>query len=159
MATSTNYTNRTVDYFIFQDASVSGHPQIHLLLGDETGGQVCTGVQKVSQTFTSMLLTRTGTLLADATYGTEFMSKAQAGMIRTDSDIKMVFDGSAELVRRKMRTEATAKNLPTDERLAKVELTSFSLDKGASKLTLVAKLTTDAGDSRTIFLPVPVAIR
>lgn len=159
MATSVNYTGRTIDYLIFQGVAATGQQQVSLELGDETGGQVCTGVQKVSQTFTSMLLTKVGTLLADSEYGTEFMTKAQSGMFRTDADVKTAFSGAAELVRRKMRQEAAANNLPNDERLARVELTSISLDRGASKLTLAAQLITDAGSTRTVYLPVSVVIR
>lgn len=156
---SINYTGRFVDYFIFQDASESGQPQIHLQLGGENGGSVTTGIQKVSQTFTNMLLTRVGTMLADSTYGTEFMEKAQAGMLRTDADVKDAFDLAAETVRQAMRQSAVERGLPLDERLATVTLTSFSFDRGASKLTLVATLTTDAGSSRTVYLPTTVAIR
>jgi glycine cleavage system pyridoxal-binding protein P len=87
------------------------------------------------------------------------MEKAQAGMLRTDADVKNAFDLAAEDARQHMRQEAAEKNLPTDERLATVELTSLSLDRGASKLRLIAKLTTDAGTTRTVYLPVPVAIR
>lgn len=157
MTTSIDYSNRTVDVLMFQGADVGGDKPITLSLGD--AGSVCTGLQKMSQTFTSIFLTRLGTIPSRPTFGTDFVTRLQQGAIRNERSVKSEFDTASELARRTMSTEAVDNSLPTDETLVSAVLNSFKLDFGASKLTLVIKLTSAAGTDAVIYLPVPLAIR
>jgi len=50
-------------------------------------------------------------------------------------------------------------NMPADEKLGSAELTAVSLDKTAGKLNMTVTITSQAGTSHDIILPVPVPIQ
>lgn len=157
MTTSTDYSNRTIDLLMFQGVEPAGDVPIVLGLGD--AGEVCTGLQKVSQTFTNIFLTKVGSIQKHPDWGTDFVTALQQGRIQKERDVKSEFNTAAELVRRTMVTEAENNNFPSDETLQTASLQNFNLDFDSGKLTLYIKLTTIAGTSAVIYLPVPVAIR
>ena len=159
MAASVDYTGRTVDLLIFQGVAESGKQPIELGFG--TAGSLCTGVQKVAQTWTMLFMTDRGTVLNKPTRGSSFLTAVRQGRIQVDSDVRAQFALAADQVRRTMELDAAAASpaLPTDERLDNATLESFTLDKGASYLYLKIRITTLAGDDRTVFLPVPIVIK
>ena len=121
---------------------------------------MCTGVQKVAQTWTSLFMTDLGSIPLDTVRGSSFMPAIRAGRIQVDEDVVAEFNLAADRVRRTMDQDAADEgDLPDDERLDEAILESFDIFQAASLLKLTVSIRTIAGDSRTIFLPVPVSIR
>lgn len=159
MATATDYTGRTIDLSIFIGAQPTGE---ELLVLDFTpGGNVITGVEKMVQTYTLLFLTEQGTVEYYPTLGTPFITAVRKGFINNESDVKNQFNLAAELIRQTMdlAADAASPSLPPDEIYESSELMSFSLDKAASLLTMQIKVNSQAGSSRAVILPVPLAIQ
>ena len=159
MAASIDYSGRTVDLLIFQGVAESGKQPVELGFG--TSGSICTGIQKVVQTWTALFMTDRGTVLNKPTRGSSFFPAIRQGRIQVDSDVRAQFAAAADQVRRTMELDAAAASpaLPDDERLDNAILERFTLDKGASYLYLKIRITSIAGADRTIFLPVPIVIK
>ena len=159
MTASTDYTGRTVDLLIFQGVKASGKQPIETAFGLDEGGYVCTGVQKVAQTWLVLFMTERGTVLNKPTRGSTFFTSLRFGRIRTEDDITAEFAMAAEQVRQTMDLDAAEDGtLPDDERLDEAILLEYSIDRLASMIYLKVRILTIAGDSRTIFLPVSVTI-
>jgi hypothetical protein len=158
MTVSVDYTGRTVDQLIFQGVEATGDQLVDLGWGD--AGEMCTGVQKVAQTWTTLFMTDLGSIPLDTERGSSFMPAIRLGRIQVDEDVIAEFNLAADRVRRTMDQDAAdVGNLPDDERLDEAILDSFEIFQAASLLQLKVVIRTIAGDSRTIFLPVPVSIR
>lgn len=154
---STNYTGRSVDLFIFQGALSAGEQQISLGFG--TAGEVITGIQKLVQSFATLFLTRLGSVKYNSLLGSSFIASIQRGQIRNESDVRTEFALAVEDVRNILVTDAEANTPPDDETYASAELKEFELNKAASLLMLKVRVNSVAGESREVFLPVPLAIR
>jgi len=158
MATSTDYTGRTVDVLIFQGAAPVGDQPIGLGFGTD-GGQITTGIQKLSQTFTVLFLTRKGTVISNAKIGTDFITYMQQGRIQTEDHVLTAFGAAVEDIKRLFDADSAQADLEDDERFSSAELKSYTIDKVNSKIILVIDLESLAGSSRTIYLPVSAAIK
>lgn len=154
---SINYTGRSVDLFIFQGALPAGERQISLGFG--TAGEVITGIQKLVQSFTTLFLTRIGSVKYNSQLGSSFIASMQRGQIRNESDVRTEFALAVEDVRNILVADAEVNAPSTDEIYASAALESFELNKSASLLLLKVRVNSAAGESREVFLPVPLAIR
>ncbi len=155
---SVDFTGRTVDLLIFQGVAASGKQSIDLAWGDE--GLLCTGVQKVAQTWTMLFLTDRGTVLNDPERGATFLQAVRIGRIRVEADVPAEFAMAADRISRTMDQDAAdAGDLPDDERLDVAELLEFSVDRIASLLRLKILIRAVSGAGTTIFLPIPTSIR
>lgn len=154
---SVDYTGRTVDLLIFQGVEEFGNQKITTSWG--TAGELCTGVQKIAQSWTILLFTEQGSVLNEPTRGCDFLQAIRSGRIQVDEDIPSEFAISSAQIARTMRDDALNQNLPDDERLASTELLDYSILRAASLLYLKVRLYSVAGDSRTVFLPISVSVR
>lgn len=158
MTASTDFTGRTVDQLIFQGVEAAGDQLLDLGWGE--AGEMCTGVQKVAQTWTTLFMTDIGSIPLDLTRGSSFMPAVRAGRIQIDEDVEAEFNLAAAKVSRTMDQDAAdVGNLPDDERLGEAVLVTFDINQALSRLSLRVNIRTIAGDDRTILLPVPVSIR
>ena len=156
---STDYTGRTVDLLIFQGVEEFGNQPIETGWG--TAGQLCTGIQKVAQSWLVLFLTEQGSVLNEPTRGSSFLQAVRSGRIQVDEDIPAEFAIASAQVSRTMGFDASNSNteLESDEILDSVELLDYDLDTSTSLLRLRVQLTSLAGDTRTIFLPISVPVR
>ena len=154
---SVDYTGRSVDLLIFQGTKAAGEQQVELGFGE--AGEVVTGIQKVLQSFTTLFLARKGTVPSNLSLGSGFVSAMQQGRIQDESDVRNEFNLAAEDVRDVLALDAETNGLPDDEIFASAELISFALDKASQTISLKVRVTSAAGTSREVFLPVPLAIR
>lgn len=155
---STDYTGRSVDLLIFQGLQPTGETQVALALG--SAGEVVTGIQKLSQSFTSIFLTDIGSIHHDPTVGTSFVSSMRQGRLQDEMDLKSEFALAVENVRQQLALALDATNPPpADEIFASATLRNFNMDREASKITLVVALTSAAGESREVIMPVSLAIK
>lgn len=159
MSVSTDYTGRTVDVLIFQGVKATGKQRVETGFGE--AGEVCTGIQKVAQTWLVLFMTDRGSVVNKPTRGSSFFPAVRQGRIQVEEDIPAEFALAAEQVRQTMELDAVEYTPPleADERLDTAELLDFDLFKELSYLRLKVRIRSLAGDERTVFLPVPVAIR
>lgn len=159
MAVSTDYTGRTIDLLIFQGVKATGKQPITTGFGLDDGGEVCTGVQKVAQTWLTLFLTDRGSVLNKPLRGSSFLHAIRTGRIRVEEDVNAEFALAAQQVSQTMDLDAARDGtLPDDERLDEAILLDFSLDRAASLIRLKIRIWTIARESRDIILPVPVTI-
>ena len=154
---STDYTGRTVDLLIFQGVEEFGDQPVTTGWGD--AGELCTGIQKVAQTWAILFLTDRGTIFNEPERGSSFVVDVRSGAIQVDEDIPAEFSIAATQVARTMSVDATGQNLEDDEILALAELLDYSVDTIAASLYLRVRIWSLAGESRTVFLPVPFSIK
>lgn len=159
MASSTDYTGRTIDLLTHQGITETGSQLVSLALYsvEAPGGQVITGIQKVVQTFLQLFLTDLGSVPSAPELGTGFYGAVRRGEVHTQLDVRTQFGAAAETVRRHLAPVETA--LPDDERFASAVLDNFNLDQAASKLVLTITVRSRAGEARTVYLPVSLAIK
>jgi len=155
--TSTNYSGRSVDLFIFQGAKPSAMQPITMSFG--AAGQITTGIQKLAQTFATLFLTERGSVALKPDQGTAFVAALRGGRINDEAKLQAEFGFAAKDTLRLLTTAARRQQLPADERLKTVKLLDFTLDKPNSKITLTVGLQSVAGSTYTLYLPVSVPIR
>jgi len=155
MSVSVDYTGRANDLFIFQGAQADGEQVISLTFGDI--GQITAGLQKMAQTFTLAFLTELGTQAFNDSYGSEFMTDIRTGAIQSEADIEGAFVSGAGQAVEWAQYKALQAGLPADETLESVNLDDYFVD--GDQLLLYLTLTSAAGGTAAILLPVPVAIK
>ena len=156
---STDFTGRTVDLLIFQGVQEFGNQPI--TTGWGIAGQLCTGIQKVAQSWAILFLTDRGTVLYEPTRGSGFLNAVRSGRIQVDEDIPAEFAIASAQVARTMALDASNSDvaLEDDETLDRAELLDYDLERNTSLLRLKVRLHSLAGDSREIFLPISVPVR
>jgi hypothetical protein len=158
MATSVDYTGRTVDLLGFQNTAPSGQTEVSLaLFGDDGRSHVTTGIQKVAQRFVLGLLTEKGSQFHDPSYGTYFLRELKLGGSNNNARFQLVFNNASVDILSQQNVRLTGDE-PDDEVLASVVLQSFSFPT-PDKLMMTVKLLSRAGESRVVRLPVTLAIR
>lgn len=152
-----DYTGRTVDLLIAQGADTGGGMRLLTLgFGGPTGGQVTTGIQKASQTFLVMFMTEKGTRAHDPEFGTRFLTTARQSNVN-DAIMQVAFkDAVDDILSQQALYRET--DTPDDEILTDIELLSFATPS-TDQLQLNVKLTTAAGTTRQVFVPVSLAIK
>lgn len=154
---STDYTGRTVDLLIFQGVEEFGDQPLTTGWGD--AGELCTGIQKIAQTWAILFLTDRGTIFNEPERGSSFVVAVRSGAIQVDEDVPAEFSIAATQVARTMSIDATDQNLEDDEILDRAELLDYRVDTIISNLYLRVRIWSLAGESRTVFLPIPFSIK
>ena len=152
----TDFTGRTVDLFVMQGAKEKGLQPITPGLGLDTGGEVTTGVQKAVQFFLIVFLTQKGSRPHDPEFGTRFMETILKSNIN-DSNMQITFRDAAEDI---LEQQARYKqdDARDDEVILEADLVSFA-SPSPDQMSLTVLLTTGAGETREVILPVSLAIK
>lgn len=155
MTTALDYLNRKFDVLAFRGAEPRGEVQLNQsLFGADVGGEVCTGAQKLAQRWALEFLTVRGSMgfhLADR--GSDFLSWARQGRLRTEYDVQAYFNFAAQQVRISLLNEETESMNP-EERLRRATLLRIVLF--GDSLELYVNITSLAGDTRQVILPIPL---
>jgi hypothetical protein len=154
---STDYSGRKTDMFFFQGAAETGQKKITLSFGDL--GQVTTGIQKMAQTWALLFLTDEGSVSSNAKLGTRFLLMAAQGALRDNAEVKKEFNLASKRVKDVMDKVARDESSPDDETLASAALLNINLDKAQSLLQLSVQVTSKAGGTEEVILPISLAIK
>jgi len=154
-----NYSGRTNDLLIFQGTKPMGEQKISLSLGAEDGCEITTGIQKLAQSFTLLFLTEKGSVPSEPTKGSTFVTAVRQQRIRDESDVQAEFNLAVEDVRVTLNLAEDQGDFQDDEKFRGASLTRYNLDEANGLITLYVTVTSAAGISRQIFLPIPVPIR
>lgn len=153
----TQYIGRTVDVLAYRGANVHGGEArlTKQLVGDGDGGEITTGIQKLSQQFLLELLTVKGSVFAEPERGCSFMADARSGAWRTVTDVFVSFAAAlADLETTFDRLDD--ETAPDDERYADAEIIAVTLAAGAASVSI--RVTSQAGDSRVVIAPLSVSV-
>ena len=152
---ASDYAGRRFDVLAFRGAESRGDSNLdQSLFGADVGGEVCTGTQKLAQRWALEFLTEQGSMgfhLADR--GSQFMTWARSGLLRTEYDVTAYFGFAAEQVRTQLLAEEDD-TMPDEERFASVSLDQIGLAQG--QLELSVTLTSRAVASRQVILPISI---
>jgi len=152
-----DYTGRTVDLLLAQGASTAGGMQeLSPGLNWDEGGQITTGIQKAAQFFLVTFMTEKGSRVQDTDFGTKFIGEVRRANM-TDAFMEIVFREAAEDVL-DQQNRAQDADAPDDEVLTDAELISYT-SATQSELALTVELVTVAGTSRTVIVPISLAIK
>jgi hypothetical protein len=151
-----DYQGRTVDYLAFDDATAGGDALLsQQLVKPGESGALITGIEKLVQRILLELLTEQGTLEYTPTRGTLFMTRLRTGNVRTSQALFSSFAAAELDVRNNIRLEETSTD-PKDERYGSLELLNASLLGDTATLSI--RVTSLAGESRTVIYPLRVVI-
>lgn len=158
MATTTDYTGRMVDLLMLQGTTSSGVAEVDLALADSDGkSYVTTGIQKISQRFLIGLMTELGSQTHEPGFGTLFMIEVKYGAANSSAKFQIAFRNAAAAIIAQQNTRLTG-NEPDDEVLTEANLVSYSFPT-PDRIIMNVELTSRAGSSRVVVLPVTLAIR
>jgi hypothetical protein len=161
MVASVNYTGRMVDLFIFQGAKLKGEQLILPGFDGDSGGKVTSGIQKLAQTWAILFLTELGSIQYDPEVGSSFVANFRMGLIRDESDVQTEFILAAAQVADQLAlvTQLATVPPPNDEILSSAVLSRFTVDSNTGTLALYVRLTSQAGTTHDILVPISVAIQ
>jgi hypothetical protein len=159
----TPYTGRFVDVLAFQPGDTS--PGVVSLMEQTlalsgTGGQVCTGIQKLAQGTMLRLLTiqdsRPYEFGENINFGCSFIQDACEGRWRNSSDIRVSYAAASLDVARQM-LETITETTPTDEQFNSLTLDNVEiLGDRSVKLTFTLK---SEASTLTFIQPISIPLR
>jgi hypothetical protein len=152
---TSNYIGRKKDISIFQypDPSTADAQTVNPKFGNIS--RYCTGVQKLLQNYTVMLLTNIGSQINYSDFGTNLMLQLTAGISPVDKlAATQLFEiASYETVTKLKNYQHYRTDIPEDEMLVDATLTDITLQGGL--VAFEVAITTEAGDSVEFVVPVP----
>ena len=156
MSTIADYTGRKSDAAILRPrySATNGLDTVSDLSMGQAGGAICTGIQKTVQKWLVIFLTQRGSVRYRPLRGTDFPSAIVNGSVRTDADLVTAFSIAADQVTEQLAAESLPTD-PLDEQFVSATLISASV-VGNGTATLSVKITTAAGQARTVVFPVGV---
>jgi hypothetical protein len=150
---ATQYIGRIFDLLVLQGATRVGAAQLqHTIFGLESSGEVCTGVQKLAQRWTMKFLTIAGSMKYLPEEGTSFVQLLRDGLLRSEAEATAAYTTAAVQVRTSMLAEETD-DMDDEDRMGNAVLKSLSL--ADDWISLLVEITSLAGASREVVLPIP----
>ena len=146
----TDYIGRQYDYLALRTNSGGGQVGLELF-NAQTAGEICVGIQKLSQRWALEFLTIRGSLPFLPTRGSDFMATARAGSINSALSAFTAFAQASIGVAQNLRNEETD-DMPPDERYGDAELLSVSFLPGYLNMTI--GISSLSGATRKLILPI-----
>lgn len=147
------YQNRSYDLLALRGAKLRGEQLLaQNLFGPQDVGEVCTGAQKTAQRWVLEFLTKRGSLTFLPARGTDFMAWADRGQLRNESDVRTAFQAAAVQAGDNLRSEEDNSWHPEDRFLEAI-LLGLAVSDG--QVSLQAQISTQAGGTRQVILPLP----
>lgn len=117
-----------------------------------------TGVHKLAQFVTKLLLTTQGSDLFDPDYGSGLLYLLKdSRTLQEMTDLKADIANHIRDVRRQVIVSQTNLSLPSSERLRDLQLISVDFDEVNLRFRIEVRLTSEAGESRSLSLSEVVA--
>jgi hypothetical protein len=152
LSTALDYKDRRYDVLAFRGAVQRGDVElVQSFFDEESSGEICTGMQKLSQRWALEFLTERGSMQFLPLRGCQFMTSLRQGRLRSEADVQTAFDFSLLDIRRNLVNEESD-DMADDERYASAELLSISILAGF--LHLSVGIYSLAGNSRKVILPI-----
>lgn len=147
-----NYTTRRYDLLAFGGVKPAGEHKLDLLLfSNNNSGQICTGIQKLTQRWLLEFLTEKGSMVGKPERGCVFMSQVRTGRLKNQTDVFYAFEYSAAVVKDNLRAEED-ETMDNDEKIDNAQSLSIAFLPGYAQLRI--EITSLAGSAREVILPV-----
>lgn len=164
-----DYANRKYDYLALQNTGPAAERLLGLeLFNEQTSGKLCVGIQKLAQRWLLEFFTETGSMPGLPERGCNFLAVARGGGFRSQINVRGAFADAEAIIQRNLLDEEY-EGMPADERLASAELVSISIspetiksEKTATSIVFVSltvKITSQAGESREVIVPIETVPR
>lgn len=158
---TSNYSGRLTDVEVLQTITAPrGLTALHTSL-TTTPVKMITGMQKMAQRFTILLLTRLGDIHFDQDAGTTFIVDMFRGASQSSGSVGSAFAFASTDVLQQMRQADRDVELygpiPADEQIVNATLESFDVDYSTATLRLRISLENLEGSAYTYVMPVTVA--
>jgi hypothetical protein len=150
------YLGRTVDYVALQGVQPDKKVQLEMSLTTPGGGgSIVTGPQKVVQRFLLELLKEKGSMPLRPRGGTDFLTEARQGLLRTAADVRGAFARAVIDIRTELAFE-DANATRDDERFRDARLLNVTVAQGTAVLQI--NVITAAETSRQFIFPLPIMV-
>ena len=149
----TQYIHRVFDLLALQGIIRVGEVQLQqTIFGPNASGEVCTGVQKLAQRWALKFLTDVGSMPYLPDEGTDFIRLMRQGLLRDEAEAQAAFIIGAVQVRTSMLAEEND-DMHDEDRMGNATLKHLGV--ADDWLSLTVEITSLAGTSREIILPIP----
>ncbi len=153
-ATYLDYVGRIVDVLAFRSSGLPGSTQLQMsILDGESGGEVCTGIQKLAQAWLLEFMTEAGSVAYHPERGCSFMSVFRGGGLLSELDVFQQFNLAAPAIQRNL-LNAETEDTAIDERFADAKLVRVTVT--ADQAVMNVTITSRAGTERSIILPLDI---
>jgi hypothetical protein len=158
IATSADYSGRTVDLEIFQseyDAAASKQLTLTMTAGDIS--RRVAGIQKLAQRYMLTFFTPKGSVPFRPGFGSIFMPAVSGGLMQSRTAVVQYFSFADADVAQQLRVQDQSPAglaTPADEQYASSALLDYGVDTGSSTLYIKMQLTSQAGAAYTFILPI-----
>lgn len=158
---STNYNNRLVDIELLSgvlrpDVSIQVTPGIT----NNTVNMV-TGIQKLAQQYTNLLLTDLGSLKFENNIGGSIINSIRKGEVQTEGYLIHLFNMANHNAITIMQNDYTSlpySKIPADERIKSTNLIDLELDFTNASISIEVEIVSEAGSEYTFIIPVSTGI-
>ena len=156
--TLADYRDRIYDVMAFQDVVPVGEALLtQALFTTDSGGTICTGIQKLAQQFVIEFLTEEGSDPYELDRGTHFMISALRGEFLSEADIFTGFALAKSKIQRRFNLiESDIVDLNSEERFQDAELKQIVLTEEAAQLFIT--ITSAAETARQVIVPIPTLV-
>ena len=162
--TPVDYIGRQFDVLAFRNVQEAGSSELaqslfnaesgQTIFDAVVGGEVCTGIQKLSQRWVLEFATTRGSMgFHLSNRGSDFMRWVRQGRLRTEFDVQTYFNFAAQQVRTQLVNEETPDMNP-EERLDQALLGQIALFDGVLQMSIT--ISSQAGENRQVILPIPI---
>ena len=152
-----DYSGRQVDIELLQSISKPVDLQQVSVSSVTQTPKIVTGIQKLVQRYTSLMLQLLGTTHFDQDNGSELISTVVAGAIGSPGTLQNLFAVANNKVIRQLKKDDVQTDvygtMPNDERLDSTTLLDYDIDYGSSVAYLRIQITSVAGDSIEFIVP------
>lgn len=150
------YAGRQYDVLAIRGAVAAGDVELSQTLFDsERDGEICVGIQKLSQRWIMEFLTELGSMRFQPTRGCRFVTDLRRGRLRSQEDVVTSFGFSAFTITNNLQLEETD-DMPDDERFDHAELVEIVVAQDL--VSLRVNVLSLAGGAREVILPVSTAV-
>jgi len=152
-----NYSGRQVDIELLQSVSRPVDLQAVTLGNVNQTPKLVTGIQKLVQRYTSILLSIVNTVKFDASNGTTLVSSIAGGLVQNTGKLQNVFASANLATIGRLRLDDAKTDIygtvPDDERIANASLLNSNVNFTTNTIYMRILITTQAGDSLEFIVP------
>jgi len=154
-----DYTGRKVDLeFLQTEAPPADSKALTMTMTAQGMHRRVAGIQKLAQRYFLMFMTPKGSVKMAPSFGSDFMSAVQRGLLQSRTNVVQYFAFANMDVGQQLLAEdnlTVNAGLPDDEKYSKSYLLDYSIDTSASILYIKVLIESRAGTNYVFIVPIP----
>ena len=156
--TNTNYANRQVDVELLQTVTQPANLVPVTVSTVRTAPKMVTGIEKLVQRYTLLLLTHTGTVHFDQAQGGDLLTLVFGGYVQDAGQLNYAFASANSIVVAALYAEDINTDVygvvPDDEQISSATLLDAQVDRNTATAYLRIRINSKAGTSFEFVVPV-----